>query len=127
MEYFDGIKDGLGTNLRVALSRAYLESIGKHNAPIWHAQGMKDEDVVHQVAEECIQTDTIAKKLLRWAKHPIIGSMYSPGYLIGTDVIRRASSGVGSSEEERMRINRLGLHLEGLVDINVFEEKSKLR
>lgn len=119
-EYFDGTSAGLGTNLRVALARAYLESIGKHNAPMWHADGMSDDEILRRVAEECVQTDVIAKKLLRWAKHPIMGPMYAPGYLIGTDTVREALT-----THPRMEVARAGLNLDGLVDNETFRQRFK--
>ena len=126
-EFFDGMREGLGTNLRVTLANAYLESFGKHNAPALVAKGMADEDVLEYVARECVQTDIKAGKLLRWGKHPIMGAMYSPGYLIGTDTVREALRRNRFMNEDDLQVARVGLHLEGLVDNVSFGEKFQVQ
>jgi predicted nucleic acid-binding protein len=110
----------LGDDLRVELAYDDLQDIGKHNASIMYQRNGEDIDRVKQhIAEDCVQRDSIVKKLSGgWSKHPIIGPMYGPAYWLGRTVVNKAIDEVG-----REKVTRIGFQLDGLVDIKTFQDK----
>lgn len=109
-----------GHHLLVALALEDLQDIGKHNGAIMHQRdGRSLDEVRRHVAEDCVQTDPIVKKLSGgWATHPVNGPMYGPAYFVGGTIVREAIQRRGS-----LAVARAGYHLTGLVDIAGFEER----
>ncbi|MFH1725310.1 MAG: hypothetical protein ABII00_11915 [Elusimicrobiota bacterium] len=110
-----------GRDLLVALAQSDLEDIAKHDAPIRHQRDGESLDAVRRyIAEECVQPDPIVEKLSGgWARHPVIGPMYGPAYLVG----RRAVAGA-IRRRGVIPVARIGYHLEGYVDIRTFKGKA---
>ena len=56
------------------------------------------------------------RKLAAWSRHPILGSMYAPGYAVGYDVLTKAVEKHGA-----LRVAEIALHQEGYQDIDTFQ------
>ncbi len=113
--------DAYGPNLAVTLAVARLESVGKHNASMLHQRdGMELDRLRAYIAEECVQSDPIVRKLSGgWATNPIVGSMYGPAYHLGTEVVSRALQSVGGG-----RVARIGFQTTGrMADIQTFQQQ----
>jgi len=112
--------DQLEKSLAVHLAYEELEDIAKNNAAIKHQyRGESLDEVKRYVAEECVQGDSVVKKMSgAWAQHPIIGPMYGQAYYLGRSTVRKAIKDVGKE-----RVAKVGFHLEGLVDIATFKSK----
>ncbi|MBI4149924.1 hypothetical protein HY488_00815, partial [Candidatus Woesearchaeota archaeon] len=112
--------DALGQDYGVYAANHDLQDIAKHYVSIlFQVQGKSLDEIKRFVAEDCAQSDAIVDKMSRaWATHPIIGPMYGPAYYMGTKVLRKAIKDKGAEA-----VARVGLHLEGLVDIVTFQDK----
>jgi len=112
--------EALGANHGVIVAHMFLEDIAKHDASvIYQVEGRKIDDVECYVAKECAQSDPHVKKLSSaWTRDPVIGPMYAPAYYLGTQVLRQAIADHGVEA-----VARVGLQLDGLVDIATFARK----
>ncbi len=110
----------LGADLRVFFAFEDLQDIGKNNVGILHLRDKCSVSEVKQyVADQCVQPDPIVKKLSgAWAHHLIVAPMYGPAYHLGKTIIQQAIKVAG-----REKVARVGLHVEGLVDIETFKTK----
>ncbi len=115
----NAIRD-FGHDLGVEFALDDLQDIGKHNASILHQlQGKSIDAVRKHLAEQCVLPDPLVKKLSgAWAQDLIIGPMYGPAYYLGQRVVNHAIDLIGPA-----KVARIGLHLDGLVDIGLFQEK----
>lgn len=106
------------TDVEITLLCGDLQNIGKHNVSIlYQREGRTLDEVKKYVAEDCVQRDSIVKKLSGgWAQHPIMGPMYGPAYHVGSEMVNSALRDVGSR-----RVAEIGLQTEGrLADVGTF-------
>ena len=112
----------LGLGMGIELAANDLENAAKYNVGILHLrEGRSIDEVKAYVAEQCLLDDALVDKMSRvWAQHPIFSPMYGPAYHYGAQVVQAAASHLSPE-----KVLRLGLHLDGLLDIDTFGEKVK--
>ena len=110
--------DALGSEHAVEFAIDRLVDAGKHNGPILLQRDGQSLDAVKEyLARDCVQSDLYVRKLVAWSKHPILGSMYAPGYAVGHDVLTKAVEKYGA-----LRVAEVALHQEGYQDIDTFQQ-----
>lgn len=110
--------DALGPEHAVEFALDRLVDAGKHNGPIlFQRDGKSPDDVKEYLAKDCVQSPLYVRKLAAWSRHPILGSMYAPGYAVGHDVLTRAIESHGA-----LRVAEVALHQDGYQDIDTFQQ-----
>ncbi|MEK7172132.1 MAG: hypothetical protein AAB739_04440 [Patescibacteria group bacterium] len=109
--------DALGREHAVEFALDRLVDAGKHNGPIlMQRDGKSPDEVKEYFAKDCVQSPLYVRKLAAWSRHPILGSMYAPGYAVGYDVLTKAVEKHGA-----LRVAEIALHQEGYQDIDTFQ------
>ncbi|MEK6900766.1 MAG: hypothetical protein AABX37_00310, partial [Nanoarchaeota archaeon] len=118
----EAVIENFGPGMGIVLAANDLENAAKYNVGILHLrEGKSIDEVKAYVAEKCLLDDAHVDKMSRgWAQHPIFAPMYGSAYHYGAKVVRAAARHL-----DHDRVVRLGLHLDGLVDIDTFDEKVK--
>jgi hypothetical protein len=118
-----GVPGFFGPDMHVSLLLEDLQDIGKHNAAIlYQRDGMPLERLRTYLADECVLSDPIVKKLSggMWAQHPIFSVMYGPAYYVGAKTMQKGIEQYGFAAAARV-----GLQFGGLVDVETFGMKLK--
>ena len=111
--------DELGNDWDVQFTTEDLQDGAKNNAGIYHQVDMLSIDaMMKRFREQFGLPDYFCDKMTRWGKNVILGPMYGPSYMIGGRVLRQAISRNGVA-----RVAQVGLHTEGLMDLQAFREK----
>ncbi len=112
--------DAYGPALAVVFACCDLESLGKHNASVlYNRDRISVEELQRKLAKEYAQPPALVKKLSGiFVRHPILGPMYAPAYLVGTAIVADAIAAHGS-----LPVARVGMYLDGIVDIQTFQRK----
>ncbi len=110
----------LANQLRIELINSDLQDKAKHNASLlFQGRGVSLDEVKRHIGDDCVQWDPIVKKLSGiWAQDSVFGPMYGPAYVIGREAVNDAIKTHGSQ-----KVIQVGLHYDGLVDLETFQTK----
>lgn len=109
----------LGPDLAVQLTLDRLVDAAKNDGPILmhHTPYTLEEDAVRErLANHHVLSSIMINKIIAWATHPLIGSMYAGTYLRGSTSVEAAIQEHGPE-----KIIQLCYHQHGYHDITTFE------
>lgn len=118
----EAVINRFGPDFRVIYAADELESTAKNNVGIlFQRDGVTLEKLKQMLEAEYALSPAYVNKLSgAWAQDPLMGPMYAPAYLKGTQTIRGALARYGLD-----RVVKAGLHSRGLVDDQRFKDEVK--
>ena len=108
--------DALGPNFAVEMAVERLVDAAKNDGVILRQRdGMDEAALARQLATSHVLSDMFIRKILGWARHPLIGSMYAGAYLRGATTVEDAIEKYGVA-----KVAALCFHQNGYHDIDTF-------
>lgn len=113
--------EALGPDFAVEMAVERLVDAAKNDGVILAQRDGIDKEVLKkQLAASHVLSDMFVRKILGWANHDVIGSMYAGAYLRGATAVEDAIAKYGVPA-----VAKLCLHQNGYHDVDTFEKALK--